>query len=140
MSRRQLRAIEAARQEQKKAAAKTLPLPLQTLAGERYLIHNWFGSGSEDVRAVAASQYPAFGTSGDVQESGDASLPSCCCGWWTTRRQVATLPWRVIPPGSSTPMLSYQADDVLTKFVECIAAGEATYMPWTVVWDAAETP
>jgi hypothetical protein len=130
-------AIEAACQKQK---AKTLPLPLQTLDGERYLIHNWFGSGSEDVRAVAASQYPALGPPGDVQEPGDASLPSCCCGWWTTGRQVATLPWRVISPGSATPMRSYQADDVLMVFVERMAAGEAADMPWAVVWEAAETP
>jgi hypothetical protein len=143
LSSEQWHAIEAARQEQKKAVAKTSPLPFQTLAGERYLVHNWFGSGSEDVRAVAASQYPALGPSGDaqdVQEPSDARLPSCCCGWWTTGRQVATLPWRVIPPGSATLMRSYQADDVLTVFVERIAAGEATDMPWTVVWEAAETP
>jgi hypothetical protein len=135
----QWHAIGAARQEQQKAAAKTLPLPFQTLAGERYLVHNWFGSGSEDVRAVAASQHPALCPSGDVQEPGDASLPICGCGWWTAGRQVATLPWRLIPPGSSTPMRSYQADDVLTEFVERIAAGESTDMPWTVVWEAAET-
>jgi hypothetical protein len=80
ISSKQWCAIEAARQEQKNAAAKTLPLPFQTLAGVRFLVHNWFGSGSEDVRAVAASQHHALGPSGDVQEPGDASLPSCCCG------------------------------------------------------------
>jgi hypothetical protein len=37
-------------------------------------------------------------------------------------------------------MLSYQADDVLKKFVERTAAREATDMLWTVVWEAAETP
>jgi hypothetical protein len=37
-------------------------------------------------------------------------------------------------------MRSYQADDVLTVLVERVAAGEATDTPWTVVWEAAETP
>jgi hypothetical protein len=77
----QWHAIETAREEQKEAAAKTLPLPFRTLTGECYSVHNWFGSGPSGVRTVAASQCPALGPSGDVQKPDNASLPSCCCGW-----------------------------------------------------------
>jgi hypothetical protein len=37
-------------------------------------------------------------------------------------------------------MRSYQADDVVTVFLERIATGDATDMSWTVVWEAAEAP
>jgi hypothetical protein len=136
----------AARLVREKAMVKTLVLPLQTLAGERYLVHSW--GEAEDVRAVAASQHPVLGLFGpDVVVHGtalEASDPHCC--GWTSEREVATItttrvyttPWRMLPPGSSTPLPSCRADTVLEVLEERIAAGEATDMPWTVVWDAAE--
>jgi hypothetical protein len=47
-------------------------------------------------------------------DSTPRAAGSCCCIWWTAaKQQVATLPWRTIPPGSATPMRSHRVADVL---------------------------
>jgi hypothetical protein len=107
---------EAARLRLARAAAKALPITLQTLTDDRYVVRNWSRKSwccrKADFRAVAAAQHPVLG-------------------------KIAT--WGVMPPGSSVPMPSYRPADVLDVLVERLGASEPTDVPWTIVWDVATT-
>jgi len=99
------------------AATKALPISLQTLAGERYVVRNWSRKSwccrKVDFRAIAAAQHPELG-------------------------RFAT--WGVLPPGCSVPMTSYQPADALAVLWERLEASEPTDTPWTIVWDVSTTP
>jgi hypothetical protein len=135
----------AAEVQEARLRLETPTLPLQTLAGEQYLVNGWLDRPMDDVRAVAASQHPALGLRGpDLAVHGTTIEASAPKWWrWTSTREVATVtmvpvfatPWRVIPPGSAAPMLSHQPADVLVEFAARVAAGQAQDAPWTIVWD-----
>jgi hypothetical protein len=95
---------------------QVLPILLQTLASERYLVRNWSRKRSccrkVDFRAIASAQHPELG------------------------RFAA---WKVLPPGCSVPMSSYQPADVLAVLEERLATSEPTDTPWTIVWDVLAT-